>query len=145
MKSIIPAALVMLICFASAAPAADKTLIAEKLLVQWGGPETRVRCSKWVSTKGFKCNGLRCGTTTWKTCAGHATDLLQHKIFAQVYAHDYKGDYAELRRNVLECLDVAWDIRTNSRSVSQFLKKCLTNRKLYGLRYTVQTTRRKEW
>ena len=63
-------------------------LLAERTAAQWGGPETRVRCSKMASMTGFKCRGLTCSRTTWKTCIGHALDLKQHRIVARMYGPD---------------------------------------------------------
>lgn len=127
------------------ASAETKTLLAEKLLVQWGGPETRVRCSKWASTTGVKCSGLKCGRTTWKTCIGHATDLLQHKRVAQVFAHDYPGDLDQLRTDVVTCLERTWKKGISATQVSNFLRTCLTKKKAWGLTFSVSVKSETHW
>ena len=139
--------LVLLCCFLLPAEVQGetRTLVAEKLLVQWGGPETRTRCSKWASTTGFKCNGLKCGRTTWKTCMGHATDLLQHKRIVQVHAVGYSGDVARLRADVGSCLERSWSKGVSATQVSNILKRCLTEKKVWDLRYSVSIKSETNW
>lgn len=129
----------------SLATSETKVLVFEKLLVQYGGPETRVRCSKWASTTGVKCRGLKCGRTTWKTCVGHATDFLQHKHTAQIFAHDYSGNVNELRKYVSSCLNRNWKKGTSASQVSKFLKNCLTKKEGWGLSYSVSVRHDTSW
>lgn len=127
------------------AHAESKTFVIEKLVAQWGGPETRTRCSKWASTTGFKCNGLKCGRTTWKTCVGHATDLLQHKIMAQVFVHDFTGDISALRQTTNVCLSETLSGKTTASKVVRVLKSCFEDNQYWGLRYSVSTHEKTEW
>ena len=127
------------------ANAETKTFVTEKLVAQWGGPETRTRCSKWASTTGVKCRGLKCGRTTWKTCIGHATDLLQHKIMAQVYVHDFTGDLASLKNTADLCLSETLSGKTTARKVSRVLKTCFIDNRFTGFSYSVSTHERTEW
>lgn len=122
LKFIIASILLM----AASGPVVAETLVAERLLAQWGGPETRVRCSKWASTTGIRCEGLKCGRTTWRTCVGHATDFLQHKFTARLYAEG--GSQAEieaLRKQADQCLASAGGRGSSAAQISQSLSRCL--------------------
>ena len=81
---------VALLAAVSTQTSASAQELYEKKIAQWGDPltppHTRSRCVKEASTNGFKCSGLRCSHTVWKTCVGWAVDTqtMQCELFMRV-------------------------------------------------------------
>jgi len=105
-KLIALAVLAFAVCDAAAQPS-FATERVEKKIMQFGGPETRIRCIGNLKTKGIPtCSvehwHLTCHDNWIEACTQWATDFYQHEIFLVASGPDAPEAAKQILENALE-------------------------------------------